>query len=221
MGRSHMKLYQNDLDLLRPNNDWLTVLFKLPATFSPSDATPIPKPLTLINLYYLYKDWICAFAPPSFIAGLPLPELSEEMEEGSQSKESLHTVLTPVTCETPPRRLLPHELARDPNARDDEEDDDAITDDSHISGADGLEEYSKASLARDSCMSNDRWVKVVSSWVREVGSFDVDERTIFNDEEVRTAEKEFTEQPRTVSSMHLDKPDYLHVPRFKRKRSTE
>ncbi|KAJ7063720.1 hypothetical protein C8F01DRAFT_1134086 [Mycena amicta] len=223
MGRSHMKLFLNALDPLPATFAWLAALFKLPATFSPSDATPRPNALTLMKTYYLYKTWICAFAPPSFIAGLPHPELSEETEESSESEESMYTDESAATYETPPRRLLPHEMARDPNARDDEDDDDdAITDDSHISGADGPEAYSKASLVRDHCMSNDRWVKGMASWVREAGCFDVDEKLIFNDEEVRTAEKEFKEQPRTVSSMHLDKPDYLRVHlSLKRKRTTD
>ncbi|KAJ7063715.1 hypothetical protein C8F01DRAFT_1134066 [Mycena amicta] len=144
MGRSHMKLFLNDLDSYPV--EWLDALFKLPTTFSSSDATPRPNALTLMDLYYLYKDWICAFAPPSFIAGLPHPELSEETEESSESEESMYTDESAATYETPPRRLLPHEMARDPNARDDEDDDDGgITDDSHISGADCPEAYSKAS----------------------------------------------------------------------------
>ncbi|KAF7294553.1 hypothetical protein MIND_00991800 [Mycena indigotica] len=201
IGRSVMKLF---LNRIFPDEGaaLLEALLKLPTSCKLWPESTIISTYSMLDtgLGYAFRMWMLAKVPPGFIAGLTDAQLPDESDGSGGVSLASHSCYSDETSRTPPRRLLPEELARDPN------DEDAITDDS----------VSEVEMAKRRRKYEDRWIKGVSSWVRETDGLDV---SAYNDEEVRIVDEEFKEAARTLSSVELDKPDYLQVPGLlKRKR---
>ncbi|KAF7294554.1 hypothetical protein MIND_00991900 [Mycena indigotica] len=149
---------------------------------------------------------MCARIPPGFQAGLPDAQLPDSDDSDGMSTASM-SLFSVATFMTPPRHLLPEELARDPNAPSDDEDD--------------PDSEAEKELKRRSVRDLKLRMKSVETWTRKADGLVVDEKSILNDDEVAQVDEEFKEEPRTMSSVELDKPDYLQVPGLlKRKRGS-
>ncbi|KAJ7664326.1 hypothetical protein DFH06DRAFT_1470733 [Mycena polygramma] len=110
----------------------------------------------------------------------------------------------------PKRRLLPCERRKDPcivlvSPADGDDDDSALGTDSHISGVDDPDEFAKASAARGDYKLDRKRRKEIKLWAKGTSGADPD-AVLFNDAQV---EQYITEQPRLVTSLDMDKPDYL------------
>ncbi|KAJ7228218.1 hypothetical protein GGX14DRAFT_611750 [Mycena pura] len=109
------------------------------------------------------------------------------------------------------RRLLPHELEQDPVFEKilpvirAHHDDDTISCDSHITG---VEEYAKANVARGDYKPMRTWLKGMRRWAQSASEV-VEDQVPVNDEQIEEAYSR--EQPRVVTSLDLDKPDYLSM----------
>jgi hypothetical protein len=118
------------------------------------------------------------------------------------------------------RRLLPSELQQpnpptatvrmvasaDGDDDDDDDDDDVISAESHISGIeDDPEEFAKASMARGDYEVDRNWLKGVKRWAVGTSGADADEALLIDTQ----IKEDPREQPRVVTSLDLEKPDYL------------
>ncbi|KAJ6632518.1 hypothetical protein B0H10DRAFT_17421 [Mycena sp. CBHHK59/15] len=135
----------------------------------------------------------------------------------SASSMSTQTRSSVSSHHEPQRRLLPcQNRAHDPNVihirvfpctgAPTDDDDDAVSWNSHISGVEAPEEYAKASIARGDYAADAKWLKRMSKWVQGTSASD-DEQQLVNDAQI---EADTREQPRPASSLDLSKPDYLN-----------
>ncbi|KAJ7778778.1 hypothetical protein DFH07DRAFT_539809 [Mycena maculata] len=189
-----------DYDTLRDS------FINLVKTSPPAGSTFILNVDNFINLRYLHKAWsIC----PVSSRFLGLGDSDEEKESGEDAASSTMEweIETLSNSDEPQRRLLPHGFEKDPVLKirpvqvvDD--DDDAISQDSYITGEDP-EEYAKASLVRG---DYDRtWLKGMERWVQSA-SVVVDDQMLLDDGQI---EEDSREQPRVATSLDLNRPDYL------------
>ncbi|KAJ7700816.1 hypothetical protein B0H17DRAFT_1046721 [Mycena rosella] len=179
---------------------------------------------TFNYMRFLYDAWSAGYVPPSFLglAGPDEMDLADMIvQEESDSKNTMGWEVTTVSTETSARRLLPHELEQEPAAvqrlrqmRRSEEEDDALSYDSHISGVEEPEEYAKASIARGDHKTSRRWLKGMESW-RQSASCVVDDQMLLNDGQIEVDSKEGA---RVATSLDLSKPDYLSKPKLLSKR---
>ncbi|KAF8215475.1 hypothetical protein K438DRAFT_2008759 [Mycena galopus ATCC 62051] len=167
----------------------------------------------------IYRTWsFIDRVPPSFLSedsDQTMVEIEESVDSESDSSGSSGMkweVESSASCyHEPERRLLPSELHDDfqivniglyPSV--DGEDDDAISLDSHVSGADDPDEFLQASIARDYEV-NRSWLQKMKSWAEDISGADSDE-TLLNDMQIEEGPKE---QPRVATSLDLCRPDYL------------
>ncbi|KAJ7491034.1 hypothetical protein FB451DRAFT_1221809 [Mycena latifolia] len=144
-----------------------------------------------------------------------------EVEEEPEPKFSACIVMgrkvgSSASCyREPTRRLLPSEARQDPQGAvnhrlfpsedGDDDSDDSMSSDSHITGVEDSEEFAKASAARGDYEADRTWLKGIESWVQNAEGVD-DDAMLVNDGQIEAGAKE---GPRVATSMELDKPDYL------------
>ncbi|KAJ7604098.1 hypothetical protein DFH06DRAFT_1151463 [Mycena polygramma] len=90
-------------------------------------------------------------------------------------------------------------------SRSDDDEDNAITTDSHISGVDSPDDFAKASAACGDHKVNRRWLKEIKHWAQGILAAEAD-AAVLNDAQVG---QYITEQPRLVTNLDLNKADYL------------
>ncbi|KAJ7437275.1 hypothetical protein FB451DRAFT_1570734 [Mycena latifolia] len=163
------------------------------------------------GLYWFWSqdDWV----PDSFLSEDSDQTMVEEEEEPEPKLSvrmiSRQTAGSSASCyREPQRRLLPSELQQDPQHRlfpsedGDDDSDDSMSSDSHITGVEDPEEFMKA----NGDYETDRtWLKGIESWVQNAEGVD-DDAMLVNDGQIEAGAKE---GPRVATSMELDKPDYL------------
>jgi hypothetical protein len=171
-------------------------------------------------------SWI-EYVPPSFVSDASDETLVEVKEEESPvPKQKLSggkdiDWAARSSRHEPKRRLLPSELQQpnpptapvrmfpsvaDDDDDEDEDEDDAISVDSHISGVeDDPEEFAKASMARGDYEVDRKWLKGVKRWTVGTSGADADEALLIGPQ----IKEDLREQPRVVTSLDLEKPDYL------------
>ncbi|KAJ7144988.1 hypothetical protein C8R43DRAFT_1013724 [Mycena crocata] len=138
---------------------------------------------------------------------LPMPIFGMNGKTGS----------TTSSYHEPQRRLLPCELEEDPNfLAIDDDSDDSMSSDSHITGIDDSEEFAKASMARGDYEMDRSWLKGMESWAEGASSGN-DGGMLLNVDQI---EEDPKEQPRVATSLDLAKPDYLQVSRHKKRTTT-
>ncbi|KAJ6530314.1 hypothetical protein B0H19DRAFT_1192800 [Mycena capillaripes] len=177
--------------------------------------------LDIMKLTYRTWSWM-DYVPPSFLSETSDQTMVEvEEEEHSLPKRKLPSrnmeweARSSASRHEPKRRLFPSELKQDPPAPnirlfpsadgDDDERDDAISADSHISGVEDPDEFAKASLARGDYEMDRRWLKGIKRWAKGTSGAGGDD-SLLNDTQIREDPRE---QPRAAASLDLDKPDYL------------
>ncbi|KAJ7144978.1 hypothetical protein C8R43DRAFT_561287 [Mycena crocata] len=112
----------------------------------------------------------------------------------------------------PQRRLLPCELEEDPNfLAIDDDSDDSMSSNSHITGIDDSEEFAKAIMARGDYEMDRSWLKRMESWAEGASSGN-DEGMLLKDDQI---EEDPKEQPRVATSLNLNQPDYLSKHRIR------
>ncbi|KAJ7102779.1 hypothetical protein C8R44DRAFT_808529 [Mycena epipterygia] len=154
------------------------------------------------------------YVPPSFLSEDSDQTMVAAEESSDSSSDSLDSdVGSSASCSRKPQcRVLPCELQQDPptrlfpSAADDEDDeDDAMSMDSHITGIEDPDEFAKASLARGDYELDREWLRGIKSWAEStLGAGDGDEKMLLN--EIKEVPRE---QARVAASLDLDKPDYL------------
>ncbi|KAJ7450033.1 hypothetical protein B0H11DRAFT_324799 [Mycena galericulata] len=171
----------------------------------------------------LHREWsMIDRVPPSFLSEdfdqttveedespdvKAIPPLAPEQDSNSDSDSSMDwEVGNSASCyHEPKRRLLPCELEQDFNSGPIDDEDDAISSDSHMTGVEDPDEFAKASMARGDYEQDRGWMKRMSIWVE--GAKDAcEEQMLLNDGQIAENPKE---QPRVVTSLVLGKPDYL------------
>jgi hypothetical protein len=166
-------------------------------------------------------SWI-EYVPPSFVSDASDETLVEvEEEESPVPKQKLSDGkdidwAASRSRHKPKRRLLPQpnpptapvRMFPSVDGDDDEDDDedDTISVDSHISGVeDDPEEFAKASMARGDYDVDRKWLKGVKRWTVGTSGADADEALLIGPQ----IKEDLREQPRVVTSLDLEKPDYL------------
>ncbi|KAJ6470662.1 hypothetical protein C8R47DRAFT_1222551 [Mycena vitilis] len=161
------------------------------------------------------------YVPPIFLSEhsdqtmVEIEESSHSMSDSGFSSNMANMaweVGSSASCyHEPKRRLLPSELQADlpnanirmfPSADGMEDDDDAISQDSHIPGADDSDE------ARDAPGDDEadlEWTGVISQWAEGATDADAD---ALNDAQIK---EDSREAPRVAASLDLAKPDYEDV----------
>ncbi|KAF8147350.1 hypothetical protein K438DRAFT_1867804 [Mycena galopus ATCC 62051] len=162
------------------------------------------------------------YVPPRFLSEdsdhtMVEVEESQRSESESGSNSSTGTqweVGSSASCyHEPKRRLLPAELLHDPqvvdiqlySSVDGETDDDAISLDSHVSGAEDADESLWATIARGDYEVNRSRRKQILNWAADISGADNDEMLLNNTQ----IEEDPMDQPRFATSLDFDKPDYL------------
>ncbi|KAJ7919363.1 hypothetical protein B0H13DRAFT_1989521 [Mycena leptocephala] len=148
--------------------------------------------LDLMKFTHRIWSWI-EYVPPSFVSDASDETLVEQKLSGGKdidwaARSSRHE---------PKRRLLP--AAESPHAP-------VRIVDSHISGVeDNPEEFAKASMARGDYEVDRKWLKGVKRWTVGTSGADADEALLIGPQ----IKDDLREQPRVVTSLDLEKPDYL------------
>ncbi|KAJ7031728.1 hypothetical protein C8F04DRAFT_1109561 [Mycena alexandri] len=165
----------------------------------------------LNTMYNLHSAWSWAdYVPPSFLSETSDQTLVEEDEEeidysrpimiGSGKRISRSEAGSSASCREPKRRLLPSELQQAFASADD--DDDAVSSDSHISGVEDPEESARA--LGDEELEDGAWVQEMENWA--AGTAGADEEALLNDAQITDDPRE---TPRVATSLDLERPDYL------------
>ncbi|KAJ7123883.1 hypothetical protein C8R43DRAFT_1241118 [Mycena crocata] len=181
----------------------------------------------LDDMQHIHRTWsFVDFVPSSFLSEDSDQTMVEPDDDSRSESSGMASVLGPsASCyHEPQRRLFPHELQNDPvdvqiplfpsaDGDTEDDDDDTISSDSHITGVEDPEEYAKAkaSVMRADDKADRRWKKAIQTWAEDT-SGGADE-TLLNDGQIKEDPKE---QPRMATSLDLSKPDYLS----RRKRRT-
>ncbi|KAJ7491036.1 hypothetical protein FB451DRAFT_630006 [Mycena latifolia] len=146
------KLSRRCADIRAPFNVVRDSLVKLIRASPPSSATFTPNVHTFITLRYIHERWMNCYVPPPFLG---LEESVQDVDVGSDSEDTESSYWEVVYIDEPYRRLLPHELEQDPAVLQlrwtqpvVDDDDDAISCDSQIPGADDQGGCAKTSLER-------------------------------------------------------------------------
>ncbi|KAJ7491088.1 hypothetical protein FB451DRAFT_1514501, partial [Mycena latifolia] len=158
---------------------------------------------TFIDLKYIHERWATCYVSPSFL-GL---EQSDNGESDVASSAMEWEAQTMAYSDEPCRRLLPHEFEQEllvkirqlPPTHDD---DDSISCDSHITGADDPEAYAKASLERAD-EADRSWLEGIDTWA--ASALHAGGELFSNDAQIEDPR----DPPRRLASLDLDKPDYL------------
>ncbi|KAJ7233516.1 hypothetical protein B0H12DRAFT_1076605 [Mycena haematopus] len=180
----------------------------------------------LDTMKFTHRFWSWAnYVPPSFVSDtsdqtlveveedslIPKRKLSgsENLDWATKSSSSrnepkrrlLHSELQPPDLPTATVRMFPSA-----DGDDDDDEDDVISADSHISGLeDDPEELAKASMARGDYEVDRKWLKRVKRWAVGTSAADADEALLIDTQ----IKEDPREQPRVVTSLDLEKPDYL------------
>ncbi|KAJ7491086.1 hypothetical protein FB451DRAFT_1552620 [Mycena latifolia] len=180
-------------------------LIALVETSPPTGATFSLNRNIFVDLKYIHERWASCYVSPTFL-GL---ERSDDGESDSTMEWEVQTMAYP---DEPCRRMLPHEFEQEPVVKirqpPVDDDDDAISQDSHITGADNPEAYAKASMERAD-EADRSWLKGIESWAESAEG--VDDALLLNDGQI---EEDSKEGPRVATSMDLDKADYLTKPKL-------
>ncbi|KAJ7129362.1 hypothetical protein C8R44DRAFT_776615 [Mycena epipterygia] len=192
------------------------------------DRPPLStKELDIMKSVYRTWSWM-GYVPPSFVSDVSDQTLVElEKEESPVPKRKLSggknidwAARSSSSRHEPKRRLLPSELQQpnppaatvrmfpsaDGDNDEDDDEDDVISADSHISGVeDDPEEFSKASMARGDYKVDRKWLKGVKRWAVGTSGADADEALLIDTQ----IKEDPREQPRVVTSLDLETPDYL------------
>ncbi|KAJ7218975.1 hypothetical protein B0H12DRAFT_326769 [Mycena haematopus] len=211
---------------LLPRKDWdakqVSVVERAKAVLH--DGRPALGMWQLTLMDQVHRKWTWAvYVPPSFLSADSDQTMVEPQEEHRDTKrKSTSSDVELDACSSdsrhePKRRLLPSESHSAPpftvrlfpsvdSEADEDDDDDTISNDSHISGVEGdPEEFAKASLARGDYEVDRKWLKGIRRWAKRASSADADE-TLFNDAQIKNDSRE---RPRDAASLDLGKPDYL------------
>ncbi|KAJ7144979.1 hypothetical protein C8R43DRAFT_1237732 [Mycena crocata] len=171
-------------------------------------------------MHHIYSTWSWIdHVPQSFLSEDSDVTMVESDEEWKPLVFELHGQARSASSSDrePKRRLLPCELEEDPNfLAIDDNSDDLLSSDSHITGVDDPEEFAKASMARGDYETDRSWLKGIESWAEGASSGN-DEEILLNDDQI---EEDPKEQPRVAMSLDLAKPDYLQVSRHKKTTAT-
>ncbi|KAJ6530315.1 hypothetical protein B0H19DRAFT_1242660 [Mycena capillaripes] len=184
------------------------------------DGRPALTKSELDIMQLTHRTWTRSdYVPPSFLSETSdqtMVEVEEEErpvpKQKSPSKTMEWEVGSSASRHEPKRRLLPTELHQDPanirlfpSADGDDDDDDAISADSHISGVEDPDEFAKASAARGDYELDRRWLTGIKRWAKSTSGAGGDD-SLLNDTQIKEDPRE---QPRAAASLDLDKPDYL------------
>ncbi|KAJ6606151.1 hypothetical protein DFH09DRAFT_1353362 [Mycena vulgaris] len=188
-------------------------LITLVETSPPTGATFIPD--SFMRLRYTHEAWATCYVSSRFL-GLEDSDEGEDVDDAESSTMEWE-VQTLSYSDEPSRRLLPHEFDQEPIVKihrvpSTEEEDDAISYDSYITGADDPEAYAKA-IASGGYEADSSWLEGIESWAESAKGFD--DEMMLNEGQI---EEDSKEGPRVVTSLDLDKPDYLSKPKLLSKR---
>ncbi|KAF8198156.1 hypothetical protein K438DRAFT_1966903 [Mycena galopus ATCC 62051] len=206
-----------------PGKDWdaqcISVIERSKSV--PHDGRPALEMWQLTQMELIHRKWSWADSvPSSFLSEASDQTMVEPEEEHHDGKrKSAHSIEEleaggSDSRHEPKRRLLPSELQSPPEIRlfpsvdgdDSDDENDAISNDSHISGVDGdPEEFVKASMARGDYEVDRKWLKGIRRWAAKASKADADE-TLLSDGQIK---EDSREQPRDATSLDLGKPDYL------------
>ncbi|KAJ7700815.1 hypothetical protein B0H17DRAFT_1327839 [Mycena rosella] len=180
-------------------------LIKLGEASPPTGATFLPNRDTFVHLRYTHESWATCYIAARFFG---------EDSESEASADMAWEVQIISNFDEPCRRMLPHEFEQEPVVKIRQalvynEEDEAISCDSHITGAEDPEEYLKASIARAD-YADPSWLTRMESWAEGAERVDDDEMLV-NDEQI---EEDSKEGPRVATSLDLTKPDYLSKPKL-------
>ncbi|KAJ6530317.1 hypothetical protein B0H19DRAFT_1192807 [Mycena capillaripes] len=173
--------------------------------------------MRLINRTWTWVDHV----PPSFLSEdsdqtvVEVAESSDSKSDSGFSSTLAWEVQSSASCyHEPKRRLLPCELQRElptaniqlfPSADGEEDESDAISADSYISGVDDPDEFAKASAARGDYAMDRKSLKRIKRWAECASGADTEE-ILLNDAQIKEDPRE---QPRAATSLDLEKPDYI------------
>ncbi|KAJ7450036.1 hypothetical protein B0H11DRAFT_2078174 [Mycena galericulata] len=132
------------------------------------------------------------------------PESSSDFDSDSDSSMDWEVGSSASCYHEPKRRLLPCELEQDFNSIPIDDEDDAISSDSHMTGVEDPDEFAKASMARGDYEEDGEWLEGMAKWAK--GTSGATEQILLNDGQIPDDPRE---QPRVATSLDLDKPDYL------------
>ncbi|KAJ7144986.1 hypothetical protein C8R43DRAFT_561578 [Mycena crocata] len=174
---------------------------------------------TMERIHWTWS-WV-DYVPPSFLSedpGQTLVEVDEVEEPCWHGVMKMHVDVKSELFHKhehePQRRLLPHELEQEPDfSAIDDETDDSMSSDSHITGVDDPEEFALASMARGDYELDSWHQKSIETWVASASGV-VEEEMLLNDDQI---EEDSKEQPRVATNLNLDlnKPDYLSQHKIK------
>ncbi|KAJ7700813.1 hypothetical protein B0H17DRAFT_1327837 [Mycena rosella] len=186
-------------------------LIKFSEASPPTNATFLPDLDTFVHLRCTHERWAMCYIAARFFGE---DSEMEEASDGAQSSTMEWEVQTISNFDEPCRRMLPHEFEQEPVVKIRQalvynEEDEAISCDSHITGAEDSEEYLKASIARAD-YADPSWLTWVENWAEGAERVDDDEM-LLNDEQI---EEDSKEGPRVATSLDLTKPDYLSKPKL-------
>ncbi|KAJ7842835.1 hypothetical protein B0H14DRAFT_2586088 [Mycena olivaceomarginata] len=167
----------------------------------------------------VHRKWSWAdYVPPSFLfedSDRTMTMVEPDEEPSDRKRKSPDRSSAARHDSEPKRRLLSLELQAPVKVEirlfpsvdgKDENNDDAISVDSHISGVEGdPEEFVKASRARGDYEVGRKWLKKMKRWAAGTSGADTGE-TLFNDAQIND---DWRERPRDASSLDLDKPHFL------------
>ncbi|KAJ6510836.1 hypothetical protein C8R45DRAFT_397264 [Mycena sanguinolenta] len=182
----------------------------------PHNGRPALRLSQLTQMDNITRKWTWAdYVPPSFMSADSDQTMVEPEDEhpaaGHAKRKSTSSGFEPSSSGSrhePKRRVLLSELELPPAFAvdcDTDDDDDAISHDSYISGVEGdPEEFVKASVARGDYEVDPRWLTGIWRWAKRASNAEGDET--LNDEQINDDPRE---HPRDVGSLDLGKPDYL------------
>ncbi|KAJ6456597.1 hypothetical protein C8R47DRAFT_1165116 [Mycena vitilis] len=188
-------------------------------------------PLTMAQLEQIkvtHRTWsLSDYVPKSFdseSSDQTMVDLSPPPEPKFFTKRSTdwEAVSSASRCE-PKRRLLPSERREDAPLRlfpsaDEDDENDAITTDSHISGVDNPDDFAKASAARGDYKVPRKLLKEIKRWARGTSGADPDD-AVLNDAQIG---QYITEQPRMAATLDMDQADWqLRRPQFANRRTMD
>ncbi|KAJ7666722.1 hypothetical protein DFH06DRAFT_1184592 [Mycena polygramma] len=210
IGRAWGRMKGRDCDVIR-----LSLIERANA------AIPTDSPALNVPDFHMMKD-ICLlwalidYVPPSFLSEdsdqAEVAESVRSLSDSGFSSNMAWEVGSSASCyHEPKRRLLPSERQADfpirmfPSADGmQDDDDDAMSEDSHIPGGEDADE-GKARAAPGDDEADLAWTKVISQWAK--GASDADADTL-NDAQIKADSRE---PPRFAASLYLAKPDYEDV----------
>lgn len=173
----------------------------------------------LIEMEHVYEKWTWTdYVPPSFLlkdSDRTMTMVEPDEEPSDRKRKSPDRSSAARHDSELKRRLLSSELQAPVKVeirlfpsvddKDESDDNDAISVDSHISGVEGdPEDFAKASHARGDYGVGREWLRRMRRWAAGTSGADTG-GTLFNEAQIKD---DWRERPRDASSLDLDKPDF-------------